>query len=156
MFGKRKLLSEILRELREQSRLLSHINRSLAELVFYSAPNRVARYVISQENPMAITGIAPGSTGTFAANPLDASGNPITSPLSVVPIWSSSDPLAAVTASADGLTASVAVDATAVVGGSFSLSVSNPDGSALDTVSVPYSTSGGGVIPASFGISQTS
>jgi hypothetical protein len=114
-------------------------------------------YRITQENPMPITGIIPGSTGTFAANPLDASGNPITTALTVVPVWKSSDPLAVVTPSADGLTASVAVDATAPQGGSFNLSVENPDGSALDTVAVPYDKIVPPPnIPAAYGISQTS
>lgn len=106
---------------------------------------------------MAITGIIPGSTGTFAANPADANGNPITTPLTVVPVWTSSDPLAVVTPSADGLTSSVTVDTTASQGGSFNLSVANPDGSALETVSVPYdAVTPPPNVPASFGISQTS
>ena len=114
-------------------------------------------YRITQENSMPIKGIIPGSTGTFAANPLDASGNPITTSLSVVPLWTSSDPLAVVTPSADGLNSSVAVDGTAPQGGSFELSVSNPDGSAVNTVTVPYNTAPPPPnVPAAYGISQTS
>ena len=106
---------------------------------------------------MAITGIIPGATGVFTATPLDASGAPITAPLSNVPVWTSSDPLAVVTPNADGLGCSVAVDATAPQGGSFVLTIANPDGSASVPTTVPYDN----VVPppvvaASFAVSQVS
>lgn len=109
---------------------------------------------ITQEDSMAITGIIPGQSGTFSANP---SGQPDPSkPLTVVPVWTSSDPAAVVTASEDGLTATVAVDAAAGQGGSFELSVSNPDGSAKNTVTVPYDAIPVQPnVPTAFAIDQT-
>lgn len=106
-----------------------------------------------------IIGIAPGGTGTFAANPIDANGNPITTPLTIVPVWTASDPNATVSPSADGLTASVSIAGVATPTGNTSLTVANPDGSGANTVSVPYtvvSPPPPANVPAGFGISQTS
>jgi hypothetical protein len=138
-----KILKLILKELRQIAR----------DLEF--KPNVPTRYHIKQENNMAITGIIPGQTGNFSANP-SGQADP-TKPLTVVPVWTSSDSAAVVTPSADGLTASVAVDAGAPQGGSFQLSVSNPDGSALNTVVVPYdNVPVTDNIPTAFAIDQTS
>lgn len=71
-----------------------------------------------------VIGIAAGATGTFLSTPVDAAGNATTLPAGIVPTWTSSDPTnAPVVASADGLTVSVTVPATAPVGTTFTLSV---------------------------------
>ena len=85
-------------------------------------------------------GTAPGSTSTFAANPQLAPG--VSLPLPFAPVWTSSDPVnAPVAPSADGLTASVSVPSAFVPasGASYTLTVSNPDGSGTPgTVVTPY------------------
>lgn len=120
-------------------------------------PETPATFRVTQGDSMAITGIIPGATGTFAATPLDASGALITTALSNAPVWTSSDPLAVVTPNADGLGCSVAVDATAPQGGSFVLTIANPDGSASTPTTVPYDN----VVPppvvaSSFSVNQLS
>lgn len=77
---------------------------------------------------MAIKGILPGQSGSFALQDI-----PLNSvlPAGVIPVWTSSDTTnAPVVASADGLSASVALSASAVPGGSFNLQVDAtlPDG----------------------------
>jgi len=140
-----RILEEILHVLREIRRELAH-------------PHHIpATYQVTQEPDMAITGIIPGSTGTFVATPLDSNGNPITAPLSVVPIWTSSDPLAVLTPSADGLSVSAAVSTSAVQGGSFVLTIANPDGSASVATMVPYdNVTPPANVAASFSVNQTS
>lgn len=119
--------------------------------------NRIVnRFQVTQEPNMAITGILPGATGVFVAVPLNASGAPVALPLPTVPVWTSSDPLAVVIATADGLGASVAVDPSAPQGGSFVLTVAQADGSASTPTTVPYDTVPVDNTVASFGVSQTS
>ena len=80
---------------------------------------------------MAIKGIAPGSTGTFDAGPVNADGVPAALPAGVIPQWSSSDSVnAPVIAAADGLSATVTPPASAPTGVQFTLSVTAtlPDG----------------------------
>lgn len=86
----------------------------------------------------SITGIIVGQKGSFAALNVPA-GSII--PVGKIPAWVSDNPLAVVTAAADGLSATVAVDPTAVAGGSFNLSVSvtRTDGAvASGTAAVPF------------------
>jgi hypothetical protein len=144
----------------ELERRFERLERFLHRLLTH----KPASYRVTQENDMAITGIIPGATGTFVATPLDSAGNPITAPLAVVPVWKSSDQLAVVTASADGLSCSVVVSAAAPTTGVnafFSLTVSNPDGSASVDSTVPYlppttPPPPPPEVPASFSVSQTS
>ena len=103
---------------------------------------------------MAILGIIPGATGVFVATPLNAAGNPVTLPLTTVPVWTSSDPLAIVLATPDGLGCSVAVSASAPLGGSFNLIIT--DGAIVTTTVVPYDSKPVDNTVASFGVSQTS
>lgn len=116
----------------------------------------ITHFRITQEPHMAITGILPGATGVFVATPLNAAGVPVALPLPTVPVWTSSDPLAVVTATADGLGASVAVDPSAPQGGSFVLTVAQADGSASTPTTVPYDTVPVDNTVASFGVSQIS
>ena len=98
-----------------------------------------------------IKGVAAGARDKFQALAVPA-GSVVTG----VPVWASDNPLAVVTASADGLSADVAVDSTAT--GSFNLSVTstNPDGStATGTASVPVLPADTGNAVTSFDISQT-
>lgn len=127
---------QILRELRHDNRTVTHFR-------------------ITQEPHMPITGILPGATGVFVAVPLNAAGAPVALPLSTVPVWTSSDPLAVVTANPDGLGASVAVDPSAPQGGSFVLTVAQADGSASTPTTVPYDNIPVDNTVASFGVSQT-
>lgn len=106
----------ILKELRENNKLLHRI----VNLLF----NRIDGFVISKETPML--SIAPGNSPQFTATPVPATSVPATPP-----IWVSSDSTnAPVTADATGLVATVAIPSTAVVGTSFTLTVSytNADG----------------------------
>lgn len=70
---------------------------------------------------MSVTkGIPIGGKGSFQkVNSPVGSSDP-----AGVPTWATDNPLAVVTASADGKTADVAVDKTAIPGGTFSLTVS--------------------------------
>lgn len=109
---------------------------------------------------LTLNGIAPGATGQFAVDFLDKDGNVVAAPPNIVPQWVSSDPKAVVTPSTDGLTASVAVDASVdpKATASFDLTVGATlaDNSAIQgTATVPYL---GGVTtanPVSLGIRQT-
>lgn len=106
----------ILKELRENNKLLRHI----INLLF----NRIDGFVISQEPPMLT--ISPGNSPQFTATPVPATGVPATPPA-----WVTSDQTnAPVTVDATGLVATVAIPSTAVVGTSFTLTVSytNADG----------------------------
>lgn len=142
--------------LEEQVTLLKEIRDELRP------PARVvARFIITQQGdvPMPtqgpLTGIAPGLTGVFTAQPVDASGNATTVASGVVPVWTSDDPTDVVTANADGLGASVAVASTATAGAVHTLSVAQPDGSANSPVPLPIL--GPATQPvASFVISQVS
>lgn len=97
-----------------------------------------------------LVGVQQGSTGTFNAIGLDAAGNPAAFPTGVVPVWTSSDPVnAPVTATVDGLTATVAVQTTAPVGSTVTLSVmaTQPDGSTPTSGPVPVPILAGNVTP---------
>lgn len=72
-----------------------------------------------------LTGIAPGKTDSLKATPLDSLGNPTTIPAGLTPIWVSSDPsIAVVTATADGLSATVEISANAPIGSTVNISIS--------------------------------
>lgn len=106
----------ILNELRENNWLLHRVLNLLS--------NRIDGFVISQETPML--SIIPGNSPQYTATPV-----PTTSVPATPPTWVSSDPTnAPVTADATGLIATVALPTTAVVGTSFTLTVSytNADG----------------------------
>ena len=102
---------------------------------------------------LAISGILPGNTGVFTAQPVDKNGNPAALPAGLVPAWASSDPTnAPVTWSADGLTASVITTA-AFTGCKLSIAVNMPDGTQpTGTETVPVLT----FEVAAFVIAQTS
>lgn len=97
---------------------------------------------------MSVLGVKPGATGTFTATPDRG-----LVPQGVVPQWLSSDPSAVVTPAADGMSASVAVDAGSLAF-SFGLSVSATiDGQGVTgSVSVPILQP----VPTSFTINQIS
>ncbi len=115
---------------------------------------------------MAITqapllGIALGATGTFSATPLDSTGNIATVPAGLVPVWISSNPdMAPVTATGDGLSATVTVSSTAIAGTVINISVSLtlPDGTVATSGEVPLPFNGDNTIHpvASFVITQIS
>jgi hypothetical protein len=105
-----------LKELRENNHLLHRIINRLF--------NRIDGFVISQEPPML--SIIPGNSPQFTATPVPATSVP-----STPPTWTSSDTTnAPITVDATGLIATVALPPTAVVGTSFTLTVSytNADG----------------------------
>jgi hypothetical protein len=106
------LLENILHEIRLIRKLL--------------APKPIQSFTITPGGIMALLPIAPGFTPGFTATPTPSDSVP-----STAPAWTSSDTTnAPVTASADGLTATVAIPASAVVGTVFTLTVSytNADG----------------------------
>lgn len=149
-----ELLRDIVYELRQSRHELRDIKHILLR------QHEVARFIITQQGEInmptqgPLTGIAPGASGSFAAQPVDASGNPQTLAAGVVPVWSSSDSTDAITPAADGLTASVAVSASASAGSTHTLSVALPDGTANSPVSLPIL----GTAPApvaSFVVTQT-
>lgn len=92
----------------------------------------IRKFRITQTDPrsvtnMAITGIKPGATGTFAESPVPP-GTPL--PAGVIPQWSSSDTTnTSLTPSADGTSCLVAVPSSATIA-SFVLTVKAtlPDG----------------------------
>jgi hypothetical protein len=155
-------VGDIRRDLLELWEEVESFGERLSRLEEFTGVNEVESFSIQQtgDENMAVTGIAPGATGTFTATPLDSNGNPIPLPAGAAPpVWSSSDnDNAPVVASADGLSASVSVPAT-TAGGSFTLTVQSPDlpGTPIGSVVVPINA----VTPppqtvASFAINQTS
>lgn len=101
-----------------------------------------------------ILGIAPGSRGSFTFQPVPANS---TIPKGQIPQVVSDNPLAVVSADASGLSATVTVDASAAVGGSFNLTVSvtRTDGVlASGTANVPFIAAAAGEVQ-SFDITQT-
>ena len=112
----------ILREVREEKELL----REVLEELHQTHQHRIKRFEINQENSMALLPIAPGNSPVFTATPVPATSAP-----STPPTWSSSDTTnAPITVDATGLIASVVIPTTAVVGTSFTLTISytNADG----------------------------
>ena len=104
----------------------------------------------------SLTGIAPGSTGTFSLTPVDKNGNPSSLPSGVVPSWTSSDPTnAPLVVSDDGLSATCTVPDSAPAGTQITLSVTAtlPDGTTPNgSAQFPILT----LEVASFIITQTS
>jgi len=101
-------------------------------------------------------GVAPGKTGQFQFNYLDANGNAVNPPAGIIPQWVSSEPTAPVVAAADGLTASVTVDAKSTIT-NFLLTCGSllADGKQLQaTLTVPVAASGP-VDPVTASITQT-
>lgn len=85
---------------------------------------------------MPIVGIVVGATGVFTETPTPAGS---TIPAGTVPQWTTSDTVnTTLTPSADGTSVSVATATTAPVGGSFTLTVANQDGTFPTGVSVPF------------------
>lgn len=118
MFDHNKhLLEEILRIEREQLHVLREIQRELK-------PPRIDRFLIKE---ITMLPIAPGFSPVYTAIPVPAGTFP-----STPPTWTSSDTTnAPISVDPTGLIATVAIPATAVVGTSFTLSISytNADGS---------------------------
>ncbi len=141
-------------------RLLREILHELKHIVHLLHPSPVTHFRIIQENAMEIIGIIPGDTGTFKATPLNKAGVTVALLPSVIPVWTSSDPVNApvLSGSADGLTAFVSVPATftPAVGQVFTLTVAMPDGSASTAVEVPFEPVAVDNVVASFGIEQVS
>ena len=144
-----RILREILAELQGQNGLLRLIaangiagNQTLQEIlqVVQSIDGYVSQ-IVNDLNPPPITGftaiqektmvpLAPGQTATFATTPIPSTSVPVAASL----IWSSSDtvnaPTSPNTADTTGLSTLVAFPTTAVVGTSFTLTISytNSDG----------------------------
>jgi hypothetical protein len=134
------------KQLKQFSALPQRVNdldERVGELEEFTGELEVAEFKITQGDNMPINGVAPGSTGTFTATPIDGNGNVISLPAGAQPPrWTSSDTdNAPVTASADGLSATVAVPST-TQGGSFTLNVDSPD--------LPNDPSGSAQVPILF------
>ncbi len=86
-------------------------------------------------------GIAPGGSGTFAAQPVDVNGNPDQLPAGVIPSWSVDKTVGfTITPSVDGLSAKIDVDKSVTPGSSFTITVQAtlPDGTTPSgTLAVP-------------------
>lgn len=139
----------------KQEEALEKIAHDLHRLTDYFT--RPVKLIITQLGDSTMTqgtlkGIAPGGTGQFGITPIDSTGNPSQLPAGVVPAWTSSDPTnAPVTASADGLTATV-VTTTSYTGCTLSVTAALPDGTLpAGTAPVPVLT----LEVASFIINQT-
>ena len=133
-----KDLHELIHLERKNQRLEMENNsllRLILEFLDIEFFNRIEGFVIFEENPMLP--IAPGFAPVFTATPVPASSvpNPATPPT-----WVSSDTVnAPVSVDKTGLVATVALPSTAVVGTSFTLTVSytNADGTvATGTISL--------------------
>src|ERR1017187_7716489 len=85
-----EILREIFHELKEIAREFRNLS------TFLHRQYDVVQFQISQQGafPMAIKGIAPGSTGTFTATPLNPAGAGIPLPAGMTPTWVSDAPLA--------------------------------------------------------------
>jgi hypothetical protein len=109
----------------EESHLLKQIIHELREIRRELRPHpNITSFTITQENPML--SISPGNSPVFTATPVPATSAP-----STPPTWVSSDTTnAPITVDPTGLIATVAIPTSAVVGTSFTLTVSytNADG----------------------------
>jgi hypothetical protein len=94
--------------------MVANLAEHVHQLEEFTGISEVASFLIQQGDNMPINGVVPGSTGTFTATPIDGNGNVISLPAGAQPPrWTSSDnDNAPVTASADGLSATVAVPST--------------------------------------------
>lgn len=118
------------------------VEENIYELLRHRPPRQTG-FRITQLHPnstgvtfMPIVGIVVGATGTFTETPTPAGA---VIPAGTVPQWSTSDTTnTTLTPSVDGAGVAVAVAATAPVGGSFTLTVANQDGSFPTGVSVPF------------------
>ena len=135
-------IRQLQREIRYIFKILKHNQHQIDSFTIHQ-----------QGDPMALLAIAPGNSPVFTATPV-----PSTSVPSTPPTWVSSDTTnAPITASADGLSVTVAIPTTAVVGTAFTLTVSytNADGT------VATGTTTQTIVPApspditSFTIAQT-
>jgi hypothetical protein len=116
------LLVKLVCELDER---VSHLECAIERLLHPP----ITSFVIQQEKTMALTPIAPGFSPKFTASPVPVGA--VLNPSQPVPTWTSSDTTnAPVTADTTGLIGTVAIPASAVVGTSFTLTVSytNLDG----------------------------
>jgi hypothetical protein len=122
-----RLLHEILHELKEIRRELHHKTAVTGGIMY------------QQGNPMALLPIAPGNSPQFAVTPTPTG----VTTLAANTVWSSSDttnaPVTANASDATGLTATVNIPSTAVVGTTFTLTwtYTNADG----TVATPATLS---------------
>jgi hypothetical protein len=123
------VLRQILEEERRHTIQFSGITARLDQ-VLYALRHPVTGFVLYQLNEqgdfMPITGIAPGGTGQFAAQPVDKNGNNDSLPAGVVPNWTSSDTTNAPVTfqSPDGLSCTVTVASNAPGGTQFTLTCS--------------------------------
>lgn len=125
-----ELLLMIFREVRD-------INWQLGKMFEYLVHKEIHYFHIVQlGDSMAISGVQPGLTGTFAATPQPVGA---VLPSGVVPVWTVDNPLVTLTPAADGLTVIAALDAS-ITGDTFNLTVTATlaDGSTPSgTVAVP-------------------
>ena len=148
---------------------LRRLNELLEELLAFlqeHVVDREPRHFRIEQLPLGAQGatmptnnsIVAGTSGVFVATPVPPGSAP--DPAQLVPAWVASDPAVAIKASADGLTASVAVPATDT-GTGFTLGVSytRKDGTVATgsvSVSIVQPTPPPAPEPTSFTISQTS
>ena len=121
-FESNKLLRRILEETRRNNFLLH-------EIIWLLTPNRVLGGVMSEVGEIMLP-IAPGSSPQFGVTPTPAG----VSTVAAQAVWTSSDtvnaPVTANSSDATGLSATVAIPTTAIVGNSFTLTwtYTNADG----------------------------
>jgi hypothetical protein len=130
---------EELKEIAEEARCICKAFRELISLLF-PVPTSIKINQIGGSSDMAITGIVVGATGTFQESPSAPPG--AVEPAGTTRVWTTSDSVnTALTPSADGTTVAVAVLATAPVGSSFVLTITDtfPDGkTATGSATVPF------------------
>ena len=148
---------EIIRLLELEVKFLYEIRCELHELSRFFEHQNVTSFKITQQGAtMAITGIAPGGTGTFTATPLNAGGTAIPLPTGMTLAWASDVSGAVITPDpANSLNAAIVLDATVTGGTVINLTVSatNPDGTPA-TGSAPVPVLAASVTVASFSIDQ--
>lgn len=124
-----RLLQEILEELRRDSRQLRDIHALLV------GSHSAGRFIITQkgDNTMPLptqgplVGVAAGASDTFNAQYFNPDGTPGTLPDGVIPVWSSDDSNdVTITPNSTGLSALIAVAATATVGRAVNLAIIVP------------------------------
>jgi hypothetical protein len=141
------------REILEVEEKQLHVLREI-EKELHPQHNNVTHFII-KEIFMALTPVAPGFSPVYTATIVPA-GN-ILNPAQPVPVWTSSDPKAPVTADATGLVATVTVAADAAVGEQFTLTITylNADGTTATGTLDQTIVAAPATDVTSFSISQT-
>lgn len=124
-----RLLAELVANSRISATLMFDVvieQRRTNQLLARLLHGEVQSFTLTRTGDSAMTPFSPGSVVTITATDVPAGS---TLPEGVVPVWTSSDPLAAIALDSTGLIATVTLDPTIVVGASvtFTATATLPD-----------------------------